>query len=334
MISEILKSAYVVVNVPTDGVTDVSDAIQKIIEANPNRTLFFPDGVYRLTKPICTPADPARSVSLKLADFAVLQASPEWDSPEAMVRLGAIYPANNIYHNGSNYVLEGGIIDGNNVAKGVSIDGGRETVIRNTSIKHTVVGIHVKYGANSGSSDSDISGVNITGTGKTDSVGVLVEGYDNTFTNMRIARVQVGVHLKSGGNSLRNIHPLYSADYTDYQNACAFWDEASDNWYYYCYSDQYGVGFRLREACKSLFEGCFVYWYGPKGETHTAVRADGKFNGLFTNLRVGFNFKETKNLLLDAEEGGYGILDRVIVREDLLSDDFYKKHLQNGLFLY
>ena len=334
MINEILKSAYVVVNVPADGVTDVSDAIQKIIEANPNRTLFFPDGVYRLTKPICTPADPARSVSLKLADFAVLQASPDWDSPEAMVRLGAIYPANNIYQNGSNYALEGGIIDGNNVAKGISIDGGRETVIRNVSIKHTVVGIHIKHGANNGSSDSDISGVNITGTGRTDSVGVLVEGYDNTFTNMRIARVQVGVHLKSGGNSLRNIHPLYSADYTDYQNACAFWDEATDNWYYYCYSDQYGVGFRLRERCRSLFDGCFVYWYGPKGETHTAVRADGKFNGLFTNLRVGFNFKETKNLLLDAEEGGYGVLDRVIVREDLLSDDFYKKHLQNGLFPY
>ena len=334
MINEILKSAYVVVNVPADGVTDVSDAIQKIIEANPNRTLFFPDGVYRLTKPICTPADPARSVSLKLADFAVLQASPDWDSPEAIVRLGAIYPANNIYQNGSNYSLEGGIIDGNYVANGVSIDGGRETVIRNTSIKHTVVGLHIKHGANNGSSDCDISSVNITGTGKTDSVGVLVEGYDNTFTNMRIARVQVGVHLKSGGNALRNIHPLYSADYTDYQNACAFWDESTNNWYYYCYSDQYGVGFRLREGCRSQFDGCFVFWYGPKGETHTAVRADGKFNGLFTNLRIGFNFPEVKNILLDAEEGGCGILDRVIVRDNLLADDFYKKHLQNGLFTY
>lgn len=334
MINEILKSAYVVVNVPADGVTDVSDAIQKIIEANPNRTLFFPDGVYRLTQPICTPADPARSVSLKLADFAVLQASPDWDSPEAIVRLGAIYPANNIYQNGSNYSLEGGIIDGNYVANGVSIDGGRETVIRNTSIKHTVVGLHIKHGANNGSSDCDISSVNITGTGKTDSVGVLVEGYDNTFTNMRIARVQVGVHLKSGGNALRNIHPLYSADYTDYQNACAFWDESTNNWYYYCYSDQYGVGFRLREGCRSQFDGCFVFWYGPKGETHTAVRADGKFNGLFTNLRIGFNFPEVKNILLDAEEGGCGILDRVIVRDNLLADDFYKKHLQNGLFTY
>lgn len=335
MNSEIMKNAYVLVDVPADGVTDVSDAIQAIIDANPNRTLFFPDGMYRLNKPICTPADPARSVSLKLADFAVLQASPDWDSEEAIVRLGAIHPANNIYQNGSNYSLSGGIIDGNFVAKGVSIDGGRETVVRDLSIKHTTVGLHIKHGANSGSSDSDISGVNITGTGKTDSVGVLIEGYDNTLTNMRIARVQVGVHLKSGGNALRNIHPLYSADYTDYQNACAFWDESTNNWYYYCYSDQYGVGFRLAPCCRSLFDGCFVFWYGPKGETHTAVRADRKFNGLFTNLRVGFNFKETKNVLLGTgESGGCGVLDRVIVREDLLSDDTYKDYLKNGIFPY
>lgn len=333
MSNEMMSSCYVVVDVPHDGVTDVSDAIQTIIEANPNRTLFFPDGVYRLTKPICTPADPERSVSLKLADFAVLQADPAWDSPEAVVRLGAIYPANNIYKNGSNYSLEGGIIDGNFVANGVSIDGGRETAIRNTSVKHTVIGIHIKHGANSGSSDSDITGVNITGTGKTDSVGVLIEGADNTLTNMRIARVQVGVHIKSGGNALRNIHPLYSADYSDYENACAFWDESTNNWYYYCYSDQYGVGFRVKDCCRSFFDGCFVYWYGPKGEVHTAVHAVGKFNALFTNLRVGYKFPELKNILLKVgAEGGRGVLDRVLVREDMLNDDTYKPYLKNGLF--
>ena len=320
--------------IPRDGVTDASDAIQRLIDENPNRTIFFPDGVYRLSKPVCTPADPAKSVSLLLASFAVFQADPEWDSEEAMVRLGAIHPANNIHLNGSNYFFSGGIVDGNGVARAISIDGGRETVIRDTSIKHAVVGIHIKFGANSGSSDSDISGVNITCTGKRDSIGVLIEGADNTLTNVRICRAHVGVRIKTGGNALQNVHPLYSWNYEDYADACAFWDENTNNWYYYCYSDQYGVGFRLREGCRSQFDGCFVFWYGPKGETHTAVRADGKFNGLFTNLRIGFNFPEVKNILLDAEEGGAGILDRVIVRDNLLSDDFYKQHLQNGLFTY
>ena len=67
-----MNTAYLVAdNIPRDGVTDASDAIQQLIDENPNRTIFFPDGVYRLRKPICTPADPAKSVSLQLASFAV-----------------------------------------------------------------------------------------------------------------------------------------------------------------------------------------------------------------------------------------------------------------------
>ena len=49
---------YVIVKVKCDGKSDVSDAIQKIIDKNPNRTIYFPDGVYMISKPICTPADP------------------------------------------------------------------------------------------------------------------------------------------------------------------------------------------------------------------------------------------------------------------------------------
>ena len=48
---------------------------------------------------------------------------------------------------------------------------------------------HIKKGANNLSSDADITGVNIVGNGTTDSIGVLIEGFDNTLTNMRIANV-------------------------------------------------------------------------------------------------------------------------------------------------
>ena len=331
-----MNTGYLVAdNIPRDCITDASDAIQQLIDENPNRTIFFPDGVYRLGKPICTPADPAKSVSLQLASFAVFQASPDWDSTEGMVRLGGIHPANNIFENGSNYFFSGGIVDGNNVANGISIDGGRETVIRDTSIKHVVMGIHIKHGANSGSSDSDISGVNITCTGTKDSVGVLIEGADNTLTNMRICRAHVGVRIKTGGNALQNVHPLYSGNYSDYDDACAFWDENTNNWYYYCYSDQYGIGFRVADCCRSQFTGCFAYWYGPGGGIHTVVKADKRFNALFDNLRVGFRFPEVKSIVLDAgEEGGFGVFNRLIVTESMVSEDTYKKYVQNGIFPY
>ena len=49
---------YVVVTdfINSDGERDVSEELQKIIDENPNRTIFFPDGEYYLSKPIFTPA--------------------------------------------------------------------------------------------------------------------------------------------------------------------------------------------------------------------------------------------------------------------------------------
>ena len=75
---------------PTDGKTDVADRIQRVIDEHPNRTIWFPDGTYLISKPICTPADPKRSVDLRLSNYAVLKAAPGWTNTEAMVRLGGI----------------------------------------------------------------------------------------------------------------------------------------------------------------------------------------------------------------------------------------------------
>ena len=228
---------YVVVKVKNNGKVDVSDAIQKIIDENPNRTIYFPDGTYLISKPICTPADPKKSVALELSNYAIIKATEDWSNDEAMIRLGGKDPFNNITTPGSNYYLAGGVIDGSGVAKGVSIDSGRETVIRNTSIKGVSLGIHVKHGANSGSSDADIHSVNIVGNCKPDCIGVLVEGYDNTFTNMRIGGVHIGFLIRSEANSLRNIHPLYYSGNEHYQTSCGFKDERQNNWYDFCYSD-------------------------------------------------------------------------------------------------
>ena len=62
---EMHERGYVIVTdtIPADGQCDVSDAIQKLIDDNPNRTIYFPDGLYRLDKPICTPAHPQKSVA-------------------------------------------------------------------------------------------------------------------------------------------------------------------------------------------------------------------------------------------------------------------------------
>ena len=273
---------------PADGITDISAPLQQLIDTHPNRTIFFPDGVYLLSQPVLTPAHPQKSVDLQLSNFACLKAADDWNHPEAMVRLGAKEPANNIHIPGSNYGISGGIIDASGRARAISIDGGRETYIRNVNIKNAHVGIHIKYGANSGSSDADISGVNITGNGAVDSIGVLLDGFDNTLTNMRIADVFTGVEVRSGGNMLRNIHPLFlfrEETRDRYEESAGFRIRQAMNWFDYCYSDQFCVGFDTLGG--GVLKNCFCWWYSDQEETHIALRSERPFMGSVDSLVIG-----------------------------------------------
>lgn len=323
---------YVIVNVKSDGSEDVADEIQMIIDSNPNRTIYFPDGVYLISKPICTPANPKKSVDLQLSNYAVIKAADSWSDDEAMIRLGGKDAANDTHTAGSNYSLTGGVIDGSGKANAVSIDGGRETRISNLSIKNAVLGIHIKYGANSGSSDADISDVNIIGTGGTDSTGILIEGFDNTLTNIRIGNVFIGVHLKSSANSMRNIHPLYYSDYTDFENSCGFYDESGNNIYDFCYSDQFCNGFRMKGNISNIYHNCFCFWYSNAGGKEVAFKVDGLFESVVTNFRAGFR-SDTENSVLEADKfGGNGVFDNLLVNSKIVADKSYKFYKEGGLW--
>lgn len=308
--------------VPSDGKTDATEAIQKLIDSNPNRTIVFPDGTYLVSRSILTPADPRKSVHLVLGNYAIFKATGEWKDGGAVIRLGASNPANNITIPGSNYGIYGGIIDGSGIADGISIDGGRETRIENVSIKCTQVGVHIKTGANSGSSDADINNVNIVGNDSATSIGVLIEGYDNTLSNMRIASVNKGVWVKSGGNSLRNIHPLYIfAKDQNYETSYGFIIESDNNWFNYCYSDQFATAFNIKKGVSVNLTDCFCWWYSGKVPFQTAIDAEGTFNSIVTGFRMGFHADCTKVTLLKASKGGKGILQNQIMPERKLSDE-------------
>ncbi len=324
---------YVVIAdyVTLDG-TDVADGIQAVIDSNPNRTIYFPDGEYLVSKPIVTPADPRKSVDLQLSNYAVIKATDGFEG-DAVIMLGGKDAANDTHTAGSNYSLTGGVVDGSGIANGVEISGGRETVIRDTSIKNTVVGIYIAYGANSGSSDADISGVNIIGTGKTDSVGILVDGHDNTITNVRIGNVFTGVILRSSSNSLRNVHPLYYSDYTDYENSTGFLDEGGGNIYDFCYSDQFCIGFRTTGSVSSIYTNCFCFWYTAQGGRQIAFKCD-EFNSVVQNFRADFR-SETKNSVL-VTNGIFakGCFDNLLVDSEEVSDFMHKFYIKGNIFMF
>jgi hypothetical protein len=329
------RDMYVVVTdyVKANSGEDVSDALQELILANPNRTIFFPDGEYLLSKPICTPANPVNAVSLKLATFAKLKAMDTWTEKEALVRLGAAEPYNSIYIPGSNYYFEGGIIDGNGKANGISIDSGRETAIHHVSIKNTEIGIHIKWGANNRSSDADVHSVNIVGNNSKTSVGVLLEGHDNTLTNMRIASVHVGIQADSGGNIFRNLHPLYiyageNAEDENFLTSVAFMDRWNDNYYDICYSDQFCTAFSMQSSSRNIYTNSYIMWYTSRGGVENAFKVNGKFNSVIRTPRVNFHNDTTNALISVTEEGGSGILENPMINnEDHITDKTYKEYL-------
>ena len=335
--SEASKLGYVIVTdtIPNDGSVDVTEALQELIDENPNRTIYFPDGIYTISQPIKTPAKTTKSVSLMLSNYAIIRASrTSWNSDEAMIRLGGKDADGDTTQNGSNYFLEGGIIDGSGIAKGVSVDSGRETAIRNVSIKHTTVGIHIKKGVNNGSSDCDVYNVNIIGNSASDSVGILVEGYDNTFTNIRIGCVNVGVHIRTQANVLRNVHPLFQISYDNYENSVGFWDEDGNNWYDFCYSDHFRIGFRLKDGVRSYFNNCFAFWYqtsSGKDFTVEAFHADGKFNSIVRGFRAGFLSDRPCQMLYEGKEGGTGVFEYVFIDSTVtqIENDPYQKYLKD-----
>lgn len=296
---------------------DVAMELQNLIDENPNRTLYFPDGEYLVSKPVYTPADPKKSVDLQLSNYTVIKATSDF-SGEAVIALGGKDPYNDIKTPGSNYSLTGGIIDCSGIANGVAILSGRETKIQNTSIKNAVTGIYIGVGANSGSSDADIRDVDITGTEKPDSVGVLVEGHDNTFTNMRIGGVYTGVHIKSGGNSLYNIHPLFYGDFAEFEKSIAFHVEGANNVLNYCYSDQFCTAYRIKGGDRNIFDNCFCMWWTDQGKKCTVIQSDGAFNSTFTNLTASLR-GDTDNTMLKGTVSGNGKIVNLVADESKLN---------------
>ena len=327
--SEAKKLGYVVVTdyiEPNSG-KDISKQLQTIIDSNPRRTIYFPDGYYIIDSPLVTPAHHQKCVDIRMSNYAVIKAGLNWDkSNTAMIRLGGKDPENNIAVAGTNYSISGGVLDGNGIANGISIESGRETQIHDLSIKNTVIGIHILHGANSGSSDADIHNVNIYGNGKAEAKGVVIEGYDNTLTNMRIGNVRIGIEVHSGGNVLRNIHPLFIAG--PYASSYGFYDSSRNrNWYDYCYSDQFRYGYYLESGCSAVISNGFTFWYANWGD-QTAVYAAGNFASLINEISVDFNGDGHSRAILETSgSGGCGVIENILADKNTITDNTYENYL-------
>ena len=326
------EKGYVVVtdHVRINTHKDVSADLQKIIDENPQSTIYFPDGEYLISKPLITSSDPAKAVSLRLSTFAIIKAASDWDDANGyMIQLGGKDKTFTVDEVGSNYYMEGGCIDGSYKAKGVEVAGGLETSVRYVSIKFVTQGIHIALNDESPSSYADIETVNIVGCNLPDSVGVLVDSDGNTFTNMRVASFQVATKANGKNNIFRNLHMLfiYTSNY-DYSDSIGFWDTSEGNTYDICYPDNFATGFRTSGHTMSVYNNCYAYWYrNDDGSQHYGFVSDGKFNSIIKNYRVDLVGNTDGRFMVVAEEGGNGIVEYPAFPVGACDDDTYKDYL-------
>ena len=289
---------------------DYTAAIKKAIEENPTKTIYFPDGEYVVTEPIVISADPAKSVSLRLSNYATIKASAWADATKAVIRLGVGEMGENILESRNVFVM-GGIIDACGVATGIAIEGGRDVLISNVSIKNASCGIHIKAGNNATAAvGADVENVNITGNGKAESVGVLVEGTNNALTNVIASGVSCGLKCTETGsdNIFRSIRAIATDAMAADATLAGFYDMSTGNQYDVCCSDQFATGF-LTDEGNSVYNGCYVDWWSAENNYHVGFKATGKLNSVISNSTViHTNEVATDAYLLVGEEVGEGVI--------------------------
>lgn len=332
------RLGYLVV---TDRITlseglDVTSTLQALINANPQTTLYFPDGEYLISDTLKTSANPKKSVSFVFSDGAVLKADPKkFPEGKPLISFGGAEAFNNVTTPGSNYGLEGGILDCSGIANGIEIASGRETAVRHCLIRNAVIGIDLRRGANSGSADADISDLRIVGNDTPASVGIYCEASDNTFSNIRISHATVGVFMKACGNSLIDISAVYSFENEAYPDSYGFYDSWDDNFYYHCTSEQFRVGFYFGNASPSSLFLCEARWTSPLGGEQIAMKCAGKFNSVVTSFRVKFSSSTfAKNKLVDAGgSAGKGYITDVSGSvKNLPEDNAGREYVRGGFF--
>ena len=322
---------------PNSG-NDVAAALQKLIDENKNRTIYFPDGEYLISKPLQTSGAATESTAFYLSDNAVIKASNDWKGgDDALIKLGISNKnsnENNIVTAGSNYHFIGGTLDGNGKARGISLLSGRESLVSKVKIINTTIGIYVAEGVNSKSSDMDIEDIDIVGIGG-ESKGLVVEAHDNTFSDIRISNVKIGVDAKLHGNFYRNVSVRLDYDVAatmDYENTVAF-SCYDSNWFNSCSSENMATAFLFNDkytpSSRAVVKDFSIRWTEAR-TSQTAFKAIGPFTAYCSNGIIDFFDASTENSILIASGDKTGTITDVIAETDLCDEVNYKSVFVNS----
>ncbi len=316
----LLQSYYTdYVNVLENGVsldgTDQLANIQSIIDSNPNKTIYFPDGTYNISGTINTSAQSNKRVVLQLSRYAILKATESFPASSYMVDIGGndSFDAND----GVPLGISGGIIDTNYRASGIKIEKSHMAFIRDLVIRNlSYVGIDIEQSQNP-SADAQVRNVIVYGQLLlSTNVGMILNSTDNNINTFRTMHTGKGIVINRGGNIFYDCHVLCSADtMTNYEDTIGFEINEGNNQFDNIYSDNYSTGIKFTpNAGYNVVGHFFSLWYSASaGHTHAF------FSGAFNN-----NVIDTVQGYLPSYGDNYiwNYTDTDLGRESQLSDQF------------
>lgn len=293
---------------------DLYGNLQTLIEKNPGRTLFFPDGEYIISSTLKTSSKPQGSTSFYLSSGATLKAADKWEGGAGpLIGLGALEKVNDITTPGSNFYVIGGVFDGNGKADGITIKAGRETLIKDVVIINTRYGIYIPNGTNGSSSDADIDDVTIIGNGKSTSVGIYIVGLDNTVTDARISNVAVGVRNPNGVFVANcTVENTINIPYT-----VGFETSGGDTWLSNCVSINFDTAFSFGSPT-GIVKQCSAIWT-KESETQIAFKYSGVLRSCIISCSAKFFEGSGTKMFLSANDGGCGYVVSPVFDRSMLS---------------
>lgn len=273
-----------------DGVTDDTDAIQSLIDNNPNRTLYFPDGTYKISSSLITWANDAKKVYFKLSENAIIKASDDF-TDDFLIEIGGKGDPTAYDLTRKKTGIDGGILDCNGRCGGLRIVNTHIAKVLNLYINNVLsTGLQIDQ-SNNASSDTYVKNIDIYGTNaqRDDAIGVVINGSDNNLEMVRTCGLHIGIQINGGGNWLISCHPLYGDSTEYYEQSIGFEINGGDTHLTDCYSDNFSIGFQVDDNRYFEARGLFCFWYSNDNYNHIALKVKASYLlGRIEGFKINF----------------------------------------------
>lgn len=260
-------------NVKNDGTEDCREKIQKAIDENPLKTIYFPNGKYLISNPIEISGINSKTINLNMSENATIFSN---DNIECLIKVGYDGTSYNRHSLPITLKISGGVLDCSNCLAGMKISSLRQLVyvdyVNFVNIQR--YGLILERNDVRGSSDTKVSYCYFKGDLNDiskESTAIWSDSYDNEFNHLRIDGVKKCMYITGGGSICEEIHGtmMYLSPLTkDYYDETIGFDVDCGGFTVFnmCYADTFKIGFNQRSTGSISMNQCTTLYYAERDE--------------------------------------------------------------------